>query len=159
MKGIPMQRRSPLRPTVRSSPASPAVAHAETLAAKAAGALRRWNGPHLRGARNVMGAWRIVRERDTLGVSVMTWPVVSALTREIAGAKSRGIATHSGPTLVEGVETAIVRIRIVPSAPFRSFGRRPIEHEGQCFAAIATRVRISRPHHPALNTAATCKVP
>jgi len=82
-----------------------------------------------------MGAWRIVRERDTLGVSVMTWPVVSALTRDIAGAKSRGIATHSGPTLVEGVETAIVRIRIVPSAPFRSFGRRPIEHEGQCDCA------------------------
>jgi hypothetical protein len=77
-------------------------------------------------ARNLIAAWRMMRERDTLGVSVMTRPVGRALPRDVAGAKRRGIATHSGPTLIEGMEAAIVRIRVVPSAPFRSFGRRPI---------------------------------
>jgi hypothetical protein len=77
-------------------------------------------------ARNLIAAWRMMRERDTLGVSVMTRPVGRALTRDVAGAKRRGIATHSGPTLIKGMEAAIVRIRVVPSAPFRSFGRRPI---------------------------------
>ena len=125
--------------TMRSSLASWAVAHAPTLPAKAAGVLRRSNGLQKRNwaqslgpARNLIAAYPIMREPDTLGVSVMTRPVVRALPRDIAGAKRRGIATHRGPTLVKGMKAAIVRIGVVPGAPFRSFGRRPIRHNGQC---------------------------